>query len=205
MPTETRKKLGIAARWIALAMLALGLAGCANQSYVVLLANDDGTTGKVFISGRAGSTLLEKDHDGATLGGPAGKTFVVGDDTIARDFSAAMAASPKKPLSFLFYFETARVVLTPESKARIPLLLDEIRQRPAPDIAIVGHTDTVGQESDNVSLGLARARFVAMLFDSMKIGTDRIAIESHGEKNLLVQTPDDTDELLNRRVEVMVR
>ncbi len=191
--------------WAMLAMIALGLAGCANQSYVVLLANDDGTTGKVFVSGREGSTLLERHHDGATIGGPAGKTFIVSDDQIAQDFGAAMAASPKKPLSVLFYFETGRVLLTPESKARIPIVLAEISKRPAPDISIVGHTDTVGNDDENDSLGLARARFVAMLFDSITIGTDMITVESHGEKNLLVPTPDDTDEALNRRVEVMVR
>ena len=53
---------------------------------------------------------------------------------------------------------------------------------PAPDISIIGHSDTVGSDEDNFALGLKRARFVAELFDSAKIARDRVVVDSHGEK-----------------------
>ena len=190
---------------VSLATIVLGLAACASPSYVVLLPNEDGTTGKVLVSGRDGTTLLEKHHDGTAIGGPVGKTFVVSDDKIAKDFGAALAASPKKPFSFLLYFETAGAKLTPESQAEIPKILEEISKRPAPDISIIGHTDTVGSDDDNASLGLRRARLVADLIDSAKFEAVRVTVDSHGEKNLLLPTPDNTPEPRNRRVEVMVR
>jgi outer membrane protein OmpA-like peptidoglycan-associated protein len=193
-----------AASWLLL-VLALTLAGCASRSYVVLLANDDGTTGKVLVSGQDGTTLLENQHDGAAIGGPAGKTFVVSADQIAKDFGAAIAARPKQPLRFLLYFETAGARLTPESKAEIPKIAEDVSHRPAPDISIIGHTDTVGSEDDNLALGLTRARMVAGLIDSARFGADRVIIDSHGEKNLLLPTPDNTAEPRNRRVEVTVR
>lgn len=188
-----------------LASVALVLTGCANSSYVVLLPNDDGTTGKVIVTGSQGTTLLERRYDGAAIGGAAGKTFNVSEDRIAKDFGDALAASPKKPFVFRLYFDTGGAQLTPVSKSEIPNIFKEMSNRPAPDISIVGHTDTVGPADDNTSLGLKRARFVAELFESARIGAVRISVDSHGEKNLLLPTPDNTPEPLNRRVEVTVR
>ena len=192
---------------VVLMALAFGLAGCA-KNYVVLLPNDDGTTGKVVVAGREGVTLLEKGREGATIGGPAGKTFVVSDEQIAEDFGAALAASPQKPVSYLLYFEAGTDVLTPESQADLPKIFAEIRKRPAPDISVIGHTDTMGDADENTRLGLMRARSTAEMIGQLGgslIGADRISIESHGEKNLRVPTPDNTDEPRNRRVEVTVR
>ena len=191
---------------LALILAVLGLAGCASKpSYVVLLANDDGSIGKVQVTGRDGTTLLEKDREGTVIGGPTGKTFIVGEESMAKDFGAAMAASPQKPQSFLLYFETGGAKLTRESEASIPGILEEIGRRPAPDISIIGHTDTVGGDEENTRLGLTRARSVAGLIDSARLRTVSISVESHGEKNLLVATPDNTAEPRNRRVEVTVR
>ncbi|HRY14640.1 MAG: OmpA family protein [Candidatus Competibacteraceae bacterium] len=192
---------------IALIVMALSLAGCA-KNYVVLLPNDDGTTGKVVVEAREGVTLLEKGREGADIGGAAGKTFEVSEKQIAKDFGEALAASPERPVSFLLYFEAGTDVLTPESEADLPKVFAEIRRRPAPDISVIGHTDTVGDADLNARLSLARARSTAAMIsqlDASVISPDRISIESHGEKNLLVPTPDNTDEPRNRRVEITVR
>lgn len=198
---------GSALGWAVLITVVLGVAGCA-KNYVVLLPNDDGTTGKVAVAGREGVTLLEKGREGAAIGGPDGKTFMVSDEQIAEDFGAALAASPQKPVSYLLYFKAGTDVLTPESQADLPEILAEIQRRPAPDISVIGHTDTMGDAAENARLGLVRARSTAETISQLGgsiISPDRISIESHGEKNLRVSTPDNTDEPRNRRVEVTVR
>lgn len=63
----------------------------------------------------------------------------------------------------------------------------------------------MGDDEANVQLGLTRARTVANLIGTAEISAARVSIESHGEKNLLIPTPDKTDEPRNRRVEVIVR
>ena len=57
----------------------------------------------------------------------------------------------------------------------------------------------------NEQLGMERARQVGTLLTGLNLTVDKVAIESHGEKNLLVATPDNTDEPRNRRVEITVR
>ncbi|MCQ8129838.1 OmpA family protein [Methylomonas rivi] len=184
--------------------LALGLSGC-SQSYVVLLAEDDGSLGKVEVTTQQGTTLLENNRDAVNFKGEAGKTFAVSEQRIKEDFGAAMAASPEKPRSFYLYFEGGTATLTAESMAGIPEIIAEIKRRPAADISIIGHTDTVGDEQTNARLSLERAKSVAALFAEAMPDAGKVTVDSHGEKNLLIATPDNTDEPKNRRVEVTVR
>lgn len=187
------------------ALFALALAACGGKTYVVLLPDDDGSLGKVVVSAKDGSTLLQNANEGARVGGTPGKTFAVDSEQLTRDFGAALAAAPKKPLSFLLYFESGGAALTAQSQADLPKVRAEIRSRPAPDLSIIGHTDTAGDAETNARLGLKRAQLVAELLGKLDIAAERITVVSHGEKNLLVPTADNIDEPRNRRVEVTVR
>jgi outer membrane protein OmpA-like peptidoglycan-associated protein len=148
---------------------------------------------------------LEKPRAGTVIGGEPGKTFEVSEEQINKDFGAALSASPKKSISFYLYFKEGGARLTPASAADIPKIIAEINRRPAPDISLIGHTDTVGDEKDNARLSLERAKSVVSMLSQVKLDADKVVVESHGEKNLLVPTPDETGEPRNRMVEVTVR
>ena len=195
----------------ALAVLA-GCAGpppaplpAATKSYAVLLSNSDGSTGQIKLSTASGDTVLGKAGQASPLSGPPGQSFEVTRARINKDFGAAMDARPAKPISFLLYFLPAEAQLAPESVADINKVLTEIAARPVPDVSIIGHTDTAGDADSNERLGLERARYVAGLLVGAKLNSRNMVVVSHGEKNLLVATPDNTAEPRNRRVEVTVR
>lgn len=190
--------------WLLASALLLSLTGC-TKNYVVLLPDDDGTLGKVTVTSPQENALLDKKSQGAFIGGIRRDTFTLSDEKLQTTFGAALAASPKKPASYLLYFETGQAVLTEASRAEIPRIKEDISQRPGVDVAVVGHTDTKGEAHANFELGLTRAKLVSTLIADTGVSTERLLIESHGEKNLLVKTPDDTDEPRNRRVEVIVR
>jgi outer membrane protein OmpA-like peptidoglycan-associated protein len=193
----SRLKLGIGC--------LLLLSGC-SQSYVVLLAEDDGSLGKVHVTNQQGTTVLAGNQEAVDLRAGAGKTFAVSAEQIKEDFGAALAASPQKPLSYYLYSEGGTTTLTAESRADVPKIIDEITKRgSAVDISVIGHTDTVGDDQLNANLSLERAKSVAELFQEVMPDVSKVTIDSHGEKNLLVPTPDNTAEAKNRRVEVTVR
>lgn len=184
--------------------LLLALAGCANN-YVVLLPDDDGSLGQIQVSGPRGSTLLDQKNQATRIGGVEGQTFTVPDDELKKDFAAALAARPSQPTRYNLYFEAGRATLTAASRTEINKIRADIQSRAAADLSVIGHTDTKGLAQDNYALGLTRASMVAELMRSTEMSLDRVSIESHGETRLLLATPDETDEPLNRRVEVIVR
>ena len=181
-------------------LVLLALAGCA-KNYVVLLPDDDGSVGRVVVSSATHTTELNQKSQGAYIGGPQRDTFMVSAEKLQKDFGAALAASPKKPSSYLLYFDAGQTSLTAASLAEIPSIKADLAQRPGADVSVIGHSDTLGDAQANYTLGLTRATQVAQLMGS----TERLSVASHGEKNLLIKTPDNVDEPRNRRVEVTVR
>ena len=184
--------------------LLLMLAGCA-KNYVVLLPDDDGTVGKVQITSRLGTNVLDKSHQGSFIRAIEGRSFAVDDDTLKNDFDAALAASPIKAARYVLYFDTGETTLTQASQADLETIKLALQGRQGADISVVGHTDTMGTRQSNVELGMARARVIAAMIDPAIIDPERVSIVSYGENHLLLPTPDETDEPLNRGVEVIVR
>jgi outer membrane protein OmpA-like peptidoglycan-associated protein len=183
--------------------IALTLSGCA-KSYLVLLEDHDGSTGKVTFNGAGGETLVEQAGYGAALDNSK-TVFKVEQQQINKDFGKALASEPVLPEIFLLYFETGGTKLTAESAALIPKIIEAAGKHPAADISVIGHTDTVGDAEKNEKLANERALQVSKLFDPSKLDVKEVAVTSHGEKNLLIKTADDISEPRNRRVEVTIR
>ncbi len=192
--------MGWFARWILILGVML-LGGCASKSYVVLIPSPDGSVGEVVIKGQKGEQVLNKAGQAGTL---EGTPLQVGDRQVKEDFGETIAALPKIPVRFLLYFSTG-ITLTAESQSLIPTIISEAKTRPAVDISVIGHTDTLYTDEYNNQLALRRATKVSELLTDKGLKANSMTIESHGKRNLLVQTPDNTWEPKNRRVEVSIR
>lgn len=196
------------------ALAAVLLAGCAApppaappappRSYVVLLENADGSTGRIVYTGPQGEVELGQARQAAALQGPA-VPYAIDPQQLARDTGAAIAAQPLPPRIFVFYFDANTARINKASEALLPQVMEEVRGRPAADVSITGHTDTAGSAEHNETLSLRRAEYVAQLLKPAMASAVAVEITSHGERNLLVPTADDVDEPRNRRVEVVVR
>jgi len=181
------------------------LAACAGpQSYVALVPSPDGSLGKVVVKGQQGEQLLTRAQQGALLDGSK-PPFDVSSEQLQRDFGAAMRARPAMPEQFLLYFETGGSELTAESKALLQSIVQSALARTAVDMSVIGHSDTQGAADANEALALQRATAVAEQLRGLGLAATTMAIESHGERNLLISTPDETPEPRNRRVEITLR
>ncbi len=189
---------------VALLTLVALLAGCAPRSYVVLLPSPDDSVGQVVVQGPYGEQVLTQAQQGAALNGRTAP-FAVRDDQLQRDFGAARAARPELPEQFLLYFENGDVALTDQSQALLGTILERAQARTAVDISVIGHSDTVGHADTNEALALGRAQSIADQLTQLGLPDVVITVDSHGERNLLVPTPDETAEPRNRRVEVTLR
>ncbi len=192
------------------ALATLLLCACASPppikpvSYVALLESPDGTTGKIVITGKLGQQHIDRAKLAAPLDGSQ-PPAPISDAKLQQDFGAALAARPLLPERFLLYFESGGAMLTAESAALLPKVVDSVAKRPGADVSIIGHSDTLGKAEANAALALKRAQSVAELLKEKGLKAAALNIESHGEANLLVKTPDETPEPRNRRVEVSIR
>jgi outer membrane protein OmpA-like peptidoglycan-associated protein len=191
-----------------LAALAL-VAGCGGvkDNLVVVIPGADGHVGAVTVTDARGQTVLDQPYAAATAGRGATTTERVEIDAkqVSEIFGPALAARPKAPVSFRLYFLSDSNELTPDSRAAFEGVFGEIASRAAADTVVTGHTDTIGSNAYNDGLSLERATAVRTLLVARGLKLESISVAGRGKRELLVQTPDETREPRNRRVEITVR
>ncbi|MDB5885982.1 MAG: Type secretion outer membrane protein TolC [Polaromonas sp.] len=185
--------------------LTLLTAGCAGpRSYVVLLPSPDGSIGKVLVSTQANQQLLTEARTGALLDASA-PAFPVSLKQLTRDFGAAMSALPALPEQYYLYFLSGSSQLTSASSILLVQILQRINGQATLDMSVIGHTDTLGNVEVNDRLALDRANQIADQLRQAGVPSAFITVASHGKRNLLIETPDQTTESRNRRVEITIR
>jgi outer membrane protein OmpA-like peptidoglycan-associated protein len=164
-------------------------------------------TGRAIVSNEFGSTDLAAPRAAslATATAAPGAVTTMSEDEVARVFGAALAGLPPAPRHFRLQFKFESDALTDASVAMIPDILAAVRAIPVPEVAVVGHTDTMGEAKANLALGLKRAMTVRNILVQAGLAPSTVEVSSHGEADLIVKTRDKTPEPRNRRVEITVR
>lgn len=173
---------------------------------VILLPNADGSVGAVVVRQDGVEIVLDKAYASAVIEGPGQVRQLIRDPGATKEtFATSLAALPPKPASFMLYFLKGKDELTVASAKEVEKVLGELAKRPAAEISVIGHTDTVGSIQFNDKLSLQRAKRVSQLLMARGIPPGNIAIAGRGERELLVATRDKVHEPKNRRVEINVR
>lgn len=174
---------------------------------VVLLPGPDGKTGVVRVRSTQGESTLDTAYAAVSVSDTGNLvTQTASADSVAQRYAATLEALPPRPLSFLVYFATgSATMLTPESLAVIEAIKTELGKRPAPEITVIGHADTVGGNDVNDPLSLQRAESVKQTLIASGIKATNLVVIGRGEREPLVPTRDDVPELRNRRVEINLR
>ncbi|PCD77833.1 OmpA family protein [Pseudothioclava arenosa] len=149
-----------------------------------------GPQGRAFYS-EAGSQLDTGYFGNATMN----NTLV---QSGARDFTISLAKrfAGEVPNTVNFAFNSA--VLTPEAQAVLRQQADWIKQFPEVRFRVFGHTDLVGTNAYNKSLGMKRARAVVAYLTGQGISRSRLeAVVSYGETQPLIFTQEPNEQ--NRR------
>ncbi len=171
---------------------------------VTLLPGPDGRpSGVVVVEREGGRHVLDQSY-AASRSGEAGVGRTTEQEVRAR-FGPVLNALPARPATFFLHFVSGKDELTEASRGELPKILAEIKRRPVPDVAVIAHTDTVGEHDDNDRLSGQRAERVKTFLVEIGIPAARIQASGRGEREPLVTTADNTDEPRNRRVEISVR
>ncbi len=106
-----------------------------------------------------------------------------------------------KELMQIIYFDFDKFNLSEVSKDKIKKFLINYGSV-ITEYLVVGHTDTKGTNKYNLSLSIKRAEVVKEILINYGIQQSNIKILGKGEESLAVNTPDNTKQPANRRVEI---
>jgi len=172
---------------------------------ITLLPSQDGRASAVIITTAGADTVLDKPYQTAAIDASGAVTSSGDGAAIRRRYGQLLEALPQRAAVFTLYFVTNSDNLAPESAARLPEIKAQLASRSAPEIIVIGHTDTVDKREYNDVLSLRRAETVKRLLIEAGIAAEQIVVQARGERELLIQTADGIDEPRNRRVEIRVR
>jgi outer membrane protein OmpA-like peptidoglycan-associated protein len=177
------------------------------QDVIVLLQDSDTkSTGAAGVSNPLGSVDLAAERDAALVSsGRAPVLTKLSPADVQRMFGDALSALPPAPRRFTLFFRFESDELTDQSQALIPQILGVVKEHAVQDVIVVGHTDTMGTQQANYGLGLKRAMMIRNLLIAAGLDGSTIEATSVGELDPLVNTPDETPEPRNRRVDISVR
>ena len=191
----------------ALAALIAVAGGCATRSEtIVLLPETDGRDTAVSVT-REGKepVVLDKPYAAVRQSQFGQEKYTSSADDVARKFGPALGAQPARAATFTLYFVEGKDEFTDESKRVVDGVFTEIARRAVPDVIVIGHTDTVGNDQINDALALQRAEFVRRELIRRGIAAQNIQAIGRGKRELAVPTPDNVAEARNRRVVILVR
>ena len=124
---------------------------------------------------------------------------------------AALKPKPKpkpKPVDmgpWEVYFAWDSAAITGAAQQEINKAYTSMRKVKGSTVSISGHTDTSGSSKYNQKLSEMRAKAVYEVFTlDLLVPEDSVSMTAMGEDGLAIKTPDNTREVLNRRVVIQL-
>lgn len=174
---------------------------------IILLPNADGQPSSVVIFSQGKQQVLDQPY--ATLGIARDGAFMpeaADAAAVQQRYGELLRIQPPRATSYTVYFVSGKDELTPESLRLLEQVKQDLQQRPAPEIRVIGHTDDVGPATVNDPLSLQRAQRVRSVLVAAGVGSEAsIEASGRGQREPLVKAGPQMAEPRNRRVEINVR
>lgn len=121
--------------------------------------------------------------------------------------AAPFDVDPSQPIKtedavYLVFFDFDKSTIGAGANSVLDAVATEVKGRSLNVINVVGHADTSGSNEYNRRLALRRANAVRDALIQRGVDGNLLRVESRGEEDLLVQTPDGVREPANRRGEI---
>lgn len=186
--------------------LAAALSACsAVPTRVTLLPDHDGDVGAVVVSNAHGQQRLDQAYGSVEADASAAPTLgrAAAREAIEARHRVLLDAQPEPPVSFVLNFRFDSMELTPESRRRLPEVLEAVRTRLPTEVTVFGYADSAGAPDYNMSLSAERARAVAAMLRKIDPALP-VQLDWFGDKSPLVPTAPGVAEPRNRRAEILI-
>lgn len=172
------------ARYIALAVVMVAVAGCAGKK-----ATEQEDLGYGTYSGQPGGAQAGGVTEGAVGAGAFGESATAGPTASLRNRT--------------IYFDFDRDEVKAEFREIIAAHGRYLAANPAARVRLEGHADERGSREYNIGLGERRAQAVKQALLLQGAGTSQLSTVSYGEERPAATGSDEESWSLNRRVELV--
>jgi OOP family OmpA-OmpF porin len=128
-----------------------------------------------------------------------------GESTQNMSMKTPPPAPPPPSKSWMVFFDTNSTTLSQQSAMTVSEAANVAKSTPNARVAVTGFTDTDGPPAYNQQLSLRRADAVKNALMRSGIAPQAITVNGAGEGGLLIETPDQTKNEKNRRVQIVVQ
>ena len=128
-----------------------------------------------------------------------------GESTQNMSLRQPPAAAPAPQKAWMVFFDTDSATLSQQGTMTIGEAASVAKSTPNARVAIAGYTDTEGNPAYNQALSVRRATAVKNALVSSGVAPQAITLTGAGEGGLLIETPDQTKNEKNRRVQIVVQ
>jgi outer membrane protein OmpA-like peptidoglycan-associated protein len=125
-------------------------------------------------------------------------------DTLSNPMDQEQAAMPEN-LTIYFAFDNSEFKSDAETNRYFAESETYLGQNSEAVLRITGHTDAIGSDEYNLALGHRRAQTVQHYFERKGLSTNRIIIESKGEKAPVEDNNSTRGRANNRRAEITIK
>ena len=128
-----------------------------------------------------------------------------GESTQNMSLQQPPPAPPPPAKSWMVFFDTNSTTLSQQGSMTVTEAANVAKSMANSRVGVTGFTDTDGSPAYNQQLSVRRADAVRKALVSNGIAPQVITVNGSGESGLLIETPDQTKNEKNRRVQIVVQ
>lgn len=128
-----------------------------------------------------------------------------GESTQNMSLQKPPPAPPPPTKSWMVFFDTNSTTLSQQGSMTVTEAANVAKSMANSRVGVTGFTDTDGSPAYNQQLSIRRADAVKKALVSNGVAPQAITVNGSGEAGLLIETPDQTKNEKNRRVQIVVQ
>jgi outer membrane protein OmpA-like peptidoglycan-associated protein len=101
-------------------------------------------------------------------------------------------------------FDVGRADIRSNFRPVLDKFADTLKNNPATQVRVIGHTDNTGSDATNNPLSVNRAESVRAYLSNHGVASSRVAIDGRGEREPIADNGTESGRSKNRRVEILV-
>lgn len=209
---------------LALSMISLGLAGCANMDETQRQTGTGAAIGAVAGAVLGAATSSKSDRrKGVAIGAATGAALGAGGGYLwskrMQEQKAAMEQVThgtgvevtqtadnrlKLDIPSDISFDSGRYDIKPSLRPVLDRLAQGLAEHPVTQITVVGHTDSSGSDAVNNPLSVNRAAAVRDYLVPRGVASSRVTIDGRGAREPVADNGTAQGRAMNRRVEIFI-